>query len=764
MSDGGTFLNPYTFVPAFPRDTSHGVLGNGSPLGRDPGKPGSGSGRDRLHRDRWTGRIGVTLTVETPLLLLDTARGTPPAEGADGHRVYPVRLRNGRPHLPATSVKGMLRAAYEAVTNSRFGIFDGHDTRLGFRRSADDALEMVPVRVESEGVLVKYQVVPLEMYDKRTGESIHSPEDQEVLRHMEPLLAVIAKDPRRGFKVVRRFARSGSRELSPQMGEQLVEGFAYITGPNIEGKQFERFFYTERRGMGKRQPLPLAREWSALVADWELLIQSYRDAHNDKELYERVTSDGRVAEPGERIGAGPGQLAWSPHIYDEKWLKLEPGTFCYAFCKERKSNGANVVKEVAGLYPVLVPRDLYEVAPSKLLHDSLAPTTDIEKLSPADRVFGWAAPRASGVRPAAYRGRLRVGPVTCDQDAEQAVKRFDGDGLPLAILSRPKPQQGRFYLAESQHRPDRPIRDGISKEQLYQPGQGLRGRKVYWHHAGLNWREHWSEGQGKIDPTQVRVGVNYREYRRPDASPADGTSQSRDGKQRYETDRAEQQRDTQNRSVKGWVQPRTTFRFSVEVRDLDEHELGALAWLLTLPQGHFHRLGLGRPLGFGSVRLDVDEENTELHSGEDYAAYYRDLSGTLPRRKSVKTLQSACDSFTGMVEGIPSLVAIREAMLAVSRGTPGVPVHYPRTQPEWWSGNASPPPDPQGGNYAWFTENERPEDKEIAQGRGRSLPSPTDPGVPLIVYREKKDDKGKGVQSTSRSGGGGKGRKNGGSR
>lgn len=759
MSDGGTFLNPYTFIPAFPRDRSHKVLGDGSPLGRDPEKPGSGSSRDRLHHDRWTGRIGVTLTVETPLLLLDTARGTPPSEGKDGHLVYPVRLRNGRPHLPATSVKGMLRAAYEAVTNSRFGVFDKHDARLGFRRSADDALEMVPVRVQAEGVLLPCEIASLEMYDKKTGQSIYPKDGQEAPRHLEELSALITGNPKKGAKVVGFVRKDSPEKLSPRAGERLVEGVAYITGPNVEGKKFERFFYTKQKGRGKGQPLPLGREWSALVGDWELLIQNYRDAHNDKELYERPASDGRTAKPGERIGDGPGQLAWSPHIYDKAWTKLEPGTICYAFLTSKEKNknrGAEEVKEVHRLYPVLIPRDLYDVAPAELLHHSLAPAADIDELSPADRVFGWTAPRASGVRPAAYRGRLRIGPVTCDQDADEAVESFKGDGLSLAILGQPKPQQGRFYLAKSKNRPDLPVEDGMPKEKLYRSDQGLRGRKVYWHHAGLEPGQHWSDGQGKYDPAQVEIKKHYREYRRSRSSPGDAGELSADRKRYQVTDI--EQRDTQNRSVNGWVRRGTTFRLVIEIRDLDDYELGALAWLLTLEKGHFHRLGLGRPLGFGSVRLDVDGRNTELHSGADYAAYYRDLLGVLPEGDGLKTLKGVCEKFTRLVDDMPSqkegvpLAVVREEMLAVSSGDPGVPVHYPRTRPEKLDHRVSTPPDPRGRNYAWFTENEKQEGRKIAQKRGRSLPSPTDPGAPLIAYREEKDNKDTNLQG--RGGGG----------
>ncbi|MEU9885868.1 TIGR03986 family CRISPR-associated RAMP protein [Sphaerisporangium sp. NPDC051011] len=726
MSGDQTFLNPYTFVPAFPR------AGLPEPL-RDAAPPG----RDRLHEDRWTGRIGVTLTAETPLLLLDTTRATSPSTGDPGHQVYPVQGRDGRPHLSATSVKGMLRAAFEAVTNSRFGVFDGHDTPLGFRRDAGYALGMVPVYIAADGVLFRCQVASLKMYDK-SGQSLHEP--GEAPEHLARLRALIADDGRNGAKVVAFVPRDAPEKLTAGPGETLVEGIAYVTGPNIENKTSERLFFMEPGR--KPEALPLAREWSALVADWNLLIQDYQRAHDHEQLHQRRTPDGHQAGPGERFGNGPGQLAWSPHIHDTARMELKPRTLCYVRCDEEN--------RVDRLYPVLIPRDLYPVAPKDLLDPSLSPASCYDELSPADRVFGWVAPQGSGVRPSAYRGRLRIGPVTCEQNAEEAVERFDGDGLPLAILGRPKPQQGRFYLAESRHRPDVPVGDGTPKERLYQAGRGLRGRKAYWHQAGLDPRQHWTEGQGKVDPGQVRIGIHYREYRRSRSSPDDSGHLTPDGR-RYQTT-GNEQRDTQNRSIKGWVRPGTRFRFTVDVRDLDAYELGAITWLLSMPRGHYHRLGFGRPLGFGSIRLDIDADATDLHSGEQFSDYYRSLSAPLRDVDAMKILDQARDEFTRLVDSSDHLVSVRSAVLAVARGNPDLPVHYPRVRPRWLPENTQAPPDPRGRNYEWFTQNERVEKGKIIQGRGRSLPGLVDPAPPLAVY----PDNGNAGNGASRRNGNGR--------
>ncbi len=130
------FENPYNFVPASPRDTNHPTLGDAEP-----------AGHHRYHPELWSGRIGVELTTCTPLLVPDLGR-----DSVDGHRVYGLRLdEDGVPYLPPTSIKGALRSAYEAMTNSRMGIFQGLSEPLAMRHVAQSGADVVPVRVSDDG-------------------------------------------------------------------------------------------------------------------------------------------------------------------------------------------------------------------------------------------------------------------------------------------------------------------------------------------------------------------------------------------------------------------------------------------------------------------------------------------------------------------------------------------------------------------------------------------------------------------------------------
>lgn len=131
------FHNPYNFIPTPPRPSN-----SGTPL--DDAEP---MGHDKYHANRWSGRISVTLTTHTPLLIPATQNMR--ENKATQHKTFPTRLDGqGRPYLPSTSIKGMLRAAYEAITNSRLAVFESHDAPLAYRKAAQKNAMGRPVRIE----------------------------------------------------------------------------------------------------------------------------------------------------------------------------------------------------------------------------------------------------------------------------------------------------------------------------------------------------------------------------------------------------------------------------------------------------------------------------------------------------------------------------------------------------------------------------------------------------------------------------------------
>lgn len=102
------FLNPYNFIPVMPRDPADPLFGDAVP-----------NGHHRLHPEHFSGTFKVCMTAATPLLV-------PEAEfEVDKNQHSTRRTRRdsgGRPLIPSTTVKGMLRVAFESISNSRYGI------------------------------------------------------------------------------------------------------------------------------------------------------------------------------------------------------------------------------------------------------------------------------------------------------------------------------------------------------------------------------------------------------------------------------------------------------------------------------------------------------------------------------------------------------------------------------------------------------------------------------------------------------------------
>ncbi len=652
----GEFHNPYNFIPALPRPIDHPDLGDHHP-----------AGHGIYHAERWSGRIAVKLTTVTPLLIPDAAKAT-----GDDHKTYPLRVDSaGNPYLPPTSIKGMLRSAYEAVTNSRLSVFEKHDNRLAYRMPAQ--VGPIPARVEQteSGLALRLMetnllghAAKLPRYE-RNGRSPDKGERRAALKyeglnqlpqHRDPVWVKVSA---KGTVTTIR-----ERKTVSSPGSDWEKGWACITGANISGKKNERVFLESP----SNKLIPVTTEIRSL---WEQLVKNYQTTH-EKDLEKRRKQS---QKPDTYLGRDPGKTSWSRHIYDEKELSLQEGTLCYVELDNKQ--------QVKAVIPVSISRRLYDFSPGQVIEESLKPPISMDQLSPADRAFGWVRQAKGNQQQSkvAYKGNFRIRPVKCI--STQPVEDFGGAGLPLAILGQPKPEQARFYVAANKQ--GVPLPDGSNKKTGYQKqGQGIRGRKVYPHHANLP-SQHW--GNPLEDRTQRNQDGYFQEYRRP-----------------------QDQRDDQNRSIQAWVKPNVTFSFDIDVTNLSNIELGALLWLLALPPEHYHRLGGGKPFGFGSVRLDIDWDQTDLRKGKDWQQYYQSLiplQNEEPKDAeiTISLFQKAFEEAYGNSQKFQDIPLIQSFCRAAKGFDDGLPIHYPRARQQGQNGSV--PPHPEGKAFEWFVENER---------------------------------------------------------
>jgi CRISPR-associated protein (TIGR03986 family) len=136
------------------------------------------------------------------------------------------------------------------------------------------------------------------------------------------------------------------------------------------------------------------------------------------------------------------------------------------------------------------------------------------------------------------------------------------------------------------------------------------------------------------------------------------------------------------------------FTFSVDFENLASEELGALLWALELEQDMHHRLGYGKPLGFGSVKINVDQLEL-LRPQERYAALIQ--SGWHPAldRKQDWIKQFKDEMHSLYTTPFEELTNVRDMHAVLSK--PALEhIHYPRRNPI---------PDPDGKNFEWFMQN-----------------------------------------------------------
>ncbi len=443
------FHNPYNFVPSLPRNEVNNDLGDKEPIGHHA-----------YHENHYSGWIEVELTTATPLLIPDAAQVS---TNRDDHKTFPVRVdANGVPYLPPTSLKGMLRAAYETVTNSRFGVFEEHNERLAYRMEARKGVEMVPALVEPGKLRLLTNGTPMKDNGEPVGGTMYAPwlprykkyqkddscdidkhEYKMALRYPNgtlpqhgDLVWVQCSSPRTHrsgrfsfLSVTDIQQRTGTAAPTPSHQPGIVS----ITGRNMMNKHEERVFL-----LSKTDPKLALSDLS--IEGWKTLIENYQSIHDD-ELQKR-RKDGN--QSNDYLGHEPGKTGWSRHIDSKNGASaLTNGSICYARI-ERQKNGSY---QLLGLYPVMISRDLFDEAPKDLLPDSLHLATKYNELSPADRVFGWVNQDENGE--GAWKGQLRIGTAQCQQGKEAIEKQGD-NGVPLAILGEAKPQQTHFYTPNVQ--------------------------------------------------------------------------------------------------------------------------------------------------------------------------------------------------------------------------------------------------------------------------------------------------------------------------
>ncbi len=230
-------------------------------------------------------------------------------------------------------------------------------------------------------------------------------------------------------------------------------------------------------------------------------------------------------------------------------------------------------------------RAVFIKKPKDLITEYSACKNDNEPCCPACHLFGYIGGDKMSV---AHAGKLRFSDAVCVSDDP-----FDGYRI-LPILSNPRLSSFEFYLKNT----NIILKNGLLKTPSPDDaGTQIAGRKFYWHHGG---KEITSDDQKSIE--------NAKKF----AQTADKRSFP-----------------ARNSDVE-LVKSGKEFKFKIFFDKIDPGELDRLIFALTLGENdpeskQCHKIGHGKPVGLGSVKITADKITIRHFSNGVYKLEERPL-------------------------------------------------------------------------------------------------------------------------------------------
>ncbi len=447
------FVNPYTFVP-FP--STGGVRG-------EP------AGHDRLWPGRYSGRITVSGTARTAIMVRGSDENGEPVlpwrPGADGTR---------QAIIPGSGFAGAVRSLHETLSGGCLRVFD-HDFLPTYRemasRTSFDGLVMALVtEVDEKGRPVAMTLCPDVVWTDAVAlqrvvpESLHTGMILDIAGHDMTTMGT-------GWGRERVAVEAATPRADPAEGAWLV--LVADAGAREQDKVF-RIALAQLPGEAEQVTID-ERAW----ADYERCALDAEDMRQQRKDEAHLTAL-RRKEAGYSTGQAfttlTADVTWNGHDIGRRHL-VRPWARAGTVLWVRRPHD-----KITDLRPAVLWRHSGERPAGERVPDSLLACRDPWDLCPSCRVFGSVdAQRREDdeeARQRSYAGHVRFTDLV-------AAKRGPTDGpvRQLAPLSAPRPGAGQFYLANGNsrlpRREDEVLREWGGSADSAQP-RLLRGRKYYW--------------------------------------------------------------------------------------------------------------------------------------------------------------------------------------------------------------------------------------------------------------------------------------------
>ena len=507
--------------------------------------------------ERFSGYIGLTLTTKSPIFIRGT-RSDKEVENRVEAKDKPQFFQpGGTLRIPGSSLRGMTRSLVEILSASKME-FVGNQ-QLFYRAVADQVGQSIAQHYRDRVNFDDPPKVHAGFIGKQGSTySLYPIQAENAIFRVE--IDTVAKEA--GLQRI--WARQRVWFVIPSDGEnlvtQIIKRTTEDTPKSPNGEVWHKGRYIAPGPMSSRNKKGEMKEKSR---NWIILDEGWQNAKIDL-AYEDIFA---YRESGLTRLIKENRMSVLPT--EDGVLEAIP---CFFYKWTDQKNVLRIAFGHTGYFRLPYEHDAQDRVPQDMREGQI----DL-----AEALFG-VATDTRNERKEGRAGRVFFEDAMWDRTTNGVE---NADTMPR-ILSTPKPTTFQHYLEQPESlRFDTRTRDGreAAKEALRfwdrdgnvgQPPTRIRGHKLYWHRPDAEWRE--TESKFVLTPGVPRLNNE----RKPIL-------------------------DTQHTLIRP-VKKGARFTAHVRFENLLDYELGALLFALDLPSGFAHKLGMGKPLGLGSVRLDCE--------------------------------------------------------------------------------------------------------------------------------------------------------------
>ncbi len=668
--------------------------------------------------DIYHGRITCKLTTKTPIFI-----GAWRDEGTENRPGRAVHFELGsKPAIPASSLRGLISSVAEAASNSALRVLENRSLsrRADIRRESLGAIGMLVKNKDGKGMGLLPLTMPpsrnnqpnkkwREVFKKYPGLVVYldgyEPDSDKTIQYVKGSFLEknkpaswssannkeywycrldhsgwnstahkldVARPQKKGDYLLGQ--KPADKQLHKKSKDGYTRGILRILG--IEGRKSDiPITYKNRRIVGKKHEIfiPFPEDESKRN---EILDATKAFEHFHKLADERADKEGKF--PFHLKGMK------RTRVEEKSTLRLRENDLVY-FDVEKKEKGYVVSRlSVSAVWRCDVGGSVHDYF-SDIDKELLPFNPDRKKVSPAELLFGftedWKGRKKdkNDVAALAYRGRVRFSHALLeDKDEEDPYLEKK---VILKILDKPKPPCPAMYFTKI-GQPDAYIaKHALKRNNEYAP----KGRKFYLHH-----REELDEEGRKLDPWETHPDLKKSRL-----------------KQKVEIRPVKKER---------------TFLFHVDFENLNKWELGLLCYSLQPAENFLHKIGMGKPIGLGSVDIQVEKieyiNRLKRYSEDDL--FNSDRRYHTENEPNFETLRNAFKTWAQ--KEIPDIIHALE--LLGNRDAVKYRVHTPLTIDQKNAGE-------ENETFKWFVNNEK---KDRDQGGKQQLKSitPQDSEIPTL--------------------------------